>query len=311
MTKITSPILYFLFAAALLLLSGCNLSGVEASSTLSNGNDIEAGTAIYFDDQIVGKVTAVSANADGAQLSLRFDAQAAKSISANSALLRNSMKEGAPLEIINRGSAETDPLQAGQKIQGLDSVLELGAWMVGDAIRIGGNTVSQYVEAFSEYLEGDEFQQDKAKVQQQINSAQVAAKEALKQVETDVNQAMREAARQEEIAAEAIDQLGDELAPLIAELSKSGSELLTELDRLARELEQSQLDQKPVGQGLLQSLLAALDKLNLSIEQGAAGHEPSANQEPSASQEPSANQEPSDYRASPVNRHPEQTDPDG
>jgi len=44
----------------------------------------------------------------------------------------------------------------------LDSIFQLGAWMVGDAIQIGTDSVSKCVGAFQECLSGDEFEENNA-----------------------------------------------------------------------------------------------------------------------------------------------------
>ena len=276
----------------LVLLSACSDSGFNVTTSFENTQDIEEGTVVYFQDQVVGTVSDVTKTQIGSAVQMTIDPQAAEKISSNAAVVVNRLKEGAPLEIYNSEGANKEFLVAGQELKGLDSMFQLGAWMVGDAIKIGTGSVSQYVDAFQEYLQGDKFQTDKAQVQEKINEATQAASETIKAVEQDMSEAVEEMtkdmteaveemAEAEEEMAEVVEQLGDELAPMVEllndelspvvkELTKSGSLLMEQLEQFTKGLESTQQSEQQAGKHFMDSLLATLEKLNQSLEQGAA-----------------------------------------
>ena len=228
---IQSIFIAFMFST----LVACGIGGgVDAEASFANTTDIKEGAKIYFNDMLVGKVTDVEIKGNGSQLSLEFDEQAVQGISANSAIVVNRLKEGAPLEIYNRSDVPGEVLQSGQQIKGLDSMFQLGAWMVGDAIKLGADAVSEYVSAFQDYLGSDKFEQDKEIVQQQITTATDVAKEAIKTLGEDLNNASEQMQGQEKIAADSLKQLGRELVPLVEELGAGSSELIAELEKFTR-----------------------------------------------------------------------------
>lgn len=266
--QIIQSIFVLIFAATLL---ACDPGGgVEAEASFANTSDIKEGTPIYFNDQVVGEVTDVELKGNGSELSLEFDKEAVQSISANSAVVVNRLKEGAPLEIYNQTELAGEPLQSGQQIRGFDSMFQLGAWKVGDAIQLGAEAVSEYVSAFQDYLGSEKFQQDKEIVQDQINNATEVAKEALKAVEEDLNNAAEQIKGQEKIAAETLEQLGEELVPLVEELGQGSSELVAELERFTQGLEETNADERQAGEVFLDSLLQTMERLNDSMEESAA-----------------------------------------
>lgn len=250
--------------AAILLLVACG-DKLTVSSDFSKTADIEKGREVFFDSEVVGKITKVDNQENKTKVMIELSGGNVKKIDASAAVVINRLKEGSPLEIYNRNT-KTGELKDGQKLKGLDSMFELGAWMVGDAINLGSGTLSGYVEAFQTYLDSDKFDQDKAQVQEQIQQAGEAAKEAIKTVNQDVNKAVEDLSDSEGDAAKAVEQLGEELAPLAAELGKSGTAILQELEKLSKNLEQKDEDNQQVGTGLLESLLAMLENLNKSLQ---------------------------------------------
>ena len=328
--------------ALLLTLAACSDNGINVTTTFENTQDVKEGTVVYFEDQAVGEVSDISNRGNGSLVEFSIDEDAAENISSNAAIVVNRLKEGAPLEIYNSGDATNEPLAAGQELKGLDSMFQLGAWMVGDAVQIGSGTVSQYVDAFQKYLKGDQFQADKAQVQQQVSEATTAAKEALETAGQDVVEAVDEVKSEmaqavedlgdeikpmvkefavaenemaktveelgselkpmveglvgangemakavEELGSEikpmveeligpdgemtkAIEELGTELAPMVKELSKSSSLLMAQLEQFTKGLESTQEGEQQAGKNFMDSLLSTLEKLNESIEEGAA-----------------------------------------
>lgn len=251
-------------------LSACSDSGVEVQSTFANTKDIKQGAAVYFNEEVIGEVSDVVSLANGSRVAITLNGTQLDKLSSNSAIVVNRLKEGAPLEFYNRNADNDKPIVAGQEIRGLDSMFQLGAWMVGDAIQLGVGSISSYVDAFQEYLKSDEFQTDKENMQVSINGASVSAAEAVETVGRDLNRAIQELVESEDEIVAAVEQLGDELSPVVEEMSRSGSKLAVELDRFAEGLESSNQTEQQSGQRLLDSLIAMLEKLNDSMEQGAA-----------------------------------------
>jgi ABC-type transporter Mla subunit MlaD len=263
----SSKLLNIVLVAA--LLSACSDGGIEVSSTFSNTKDIKQGALVYFNEKSVGEVSDVVVVGSGSRVAIKLNAQAASELNSNSALVVNRLKEGAPLEIYNRDTKSRQPLIAGQELLGLDSMFQLGAWMIGDAIQLGVGSVSEYVQAFQKYLKSDEFQQEKDNFEIQINGAAVSAADAMQTVGKDLNKAMDQLLASEDEMVAAVEELGKELSPVVEELSSSGAKLAVEMEKFATALESSSAAERQSGQKLLDSLIAMLENLNASIEKGA------------------------------------------
>lgn len=268
LVKLKSSVSLLLLA---IFLAACSDSGVQVLSKFANTQDIKEGSQVYLDDQIVGEVVDVTNDGEGSSVLIEFDKQAASSISGKSAVVVNRLKEGAPLEVYNRPSSAGDFLQQGQELKALDSMFQLGAWMVGDAIQLGTGSVADYMQSFQDYLKGDEFQQNKAQVTNQINAATQAAQVAVEQAEKSVSAAIEEMADSEQEMAAAVEQLGQELSPMMQELGKSGAQLIEELQKFTQGLQNTDKQEQQTGKALMDSLLQTLEKLNQSIEQGVQG----------------------------------------
>ena len=265
--KNTNRIIVTSFIA--LLFTACGSSDFTVNSTFLNSKDIQEGAQVYFDNQAVGEVIDVESNDAGVTATLKLDKQAVIKIGSKAAIVVNRMKPEAPLEIYNRTSPQGDLLQDGQSIKGFDSMFQLGAWMVGDSIKLGSNTVSEYLDTFQGYLQSDKFDQDKQVVREQFNTAKDAAQDAIRQVEEDLNQAADEFTSSQEMAAEVVEELGEELAPVVKELASNGAELIAQLEKFAEGLEQSDPGRQQAGEEILKSLIEAIEKLNLAMEEGA------------------------------------------
>lgn len=254
-----------------LFLTACSDNGVQVFTQFANTQDIKEGGLVYLDDSVVGEVVDVKNNEQGSRVVIEFDKKAAATISDKSAVVVNRLKEGAPLEVYNRTSSSESYLQDGQEIQALDSMFQVGAWMLGDAIQLGAGSVSDYVQSFQDYLQGDKFQQDKAQVTEQLNAAKQAAQVAVQQAEKEVASAMQGMIDSEQEMAAAVEQLGEELSPMLEELGSSGAQLITELEKFTEGLQKTDQGEQQAGKELMQSLLRTLEKLNQSIEQGVQG----------------------------------------
>jgi ABC-type transporter Mla subunit MlaD len=252
-----------------LLFTACGGSDFTVTSTFSNTKDIQEGAVVYFENQAIGQVIDAKAGDAGVTVTVKLDKQAVTKIGSKAAIVINRMKPDAPLEIHNRTQVEGDRLQDGQSINGFDSMFQLGVWMVGDSIKLGSSTASEYLESFQGYLQSDTFDQDKQAVHKQFNTAKGVAQDGIRQVEEDLNQAAEEFANSQQVAAEAITGLGEELAPLVKELASNGAELMAQLEQFAEGLESSDTDRQQAGAKFLDSLIQSMDKLNHAMQDGA------------------------------------------
>ena len=251
-----------------LMLTACDGNSIDINTTFSSTRDIQQGTPVYFENQVVGRVKDVETIVNGIKVELSLDKQLAQSIRGNAAVVVNRFKQDAPLEIYNRATAGDEKLVDGQAVVGLDSMFQLGAWMVEDAIQLGSGTVSQYVETFQDYLQSEKFQQDKEVAREQIDSARNVAQEVFKNLESELAKATEDLAASEQAAAQAVEQLGNELAPMVEDMAGGSARLMEQLEQFTEGLEQIEPGQRLAGQQFLASLLATLEQLNQSMEQG-------------------------------------------
>lgn len=250
------------------LLSACGNSGVEVSTSFSSVQGIEEGTAVYFEESVVGEVTKVENEGSGSIVTLDIDDERAGKISSNSAVVVNRIKPGGPLEIHASGVPSDTYLQEGQTLEGLNSMFDLVAWSVGDAFQAGTGEITGYVDSFQTYLEGEGFQEDKAIIEQGVREMANTATATLNGVEQELQAVMAELNVTEEDLAQAIRKLGDEMSPLAQEMAKSGTDLALELEKFARGIETGSLESQESGQKLIEAMLAAIEQLNQSVEDG-------------------------------------------
>ena len=242
----------------------------QVSARFNQTRDIEVGRPVLFDGVSVGEVLTVTHEGAGSIVAMSVTPEAAEMISADAALVVNRIKPGAPLELHNPSGVMVEPLQAGQRVQAMDSMLELMAWSVGDAINAGGEQLAVMVDDFQRYIKSDEFQQNAQAVQQQLQDALGTTAAALKTIGEDVAQSIVNVAATEEQLAQAIDELGDELGPVVEEMARSSADLAAELDQFSAQLENASPEQKASGERLIQSITDLLAKLNQSLEQGSS-----------------------------------------
>ncbi len=258
--------------ALTLLLVACG-NDVRVSVELSNTRDVKEGALVYLDEQKIGEVVDVEQQEGQTQLTIELDNHGVEAVKQNAALVINRLKPEAPLEVYNRQGSNL-AIQDGQQLQGLDSMFQLGAWMVGDSLSVGANTLSGYVSAFQQYLDGDQWQQDKQVLENQAKQTAAAAQSMVEQVTTEVAKVNEGLAQAENDAAEAVEKLSNELAPVVAELAKSGESIVHELEKLTQNLNQQTEQQQAVGTDFMKSLATALEKLNESIEQSVEQDDP-------------------------------------
>ena len=250
------------------LFTACGNDGLRVVTDFSNTQDIEEGTIVYFDDKEIGEVVDTKKRGDGMFVTLELDQNAIEFVSSDAAVVVNRLKQGVPLEIYNPNNSGADYVEAGDTLQGLDSMIQLGAWLVGDAIQLGSDSLTGYVTSFQNYLQSDKFEQDKVDVQRQINNVATETQIVLKELEGELAQALQELGSLEEIAASTVEQFGEEMSPLMQELAKNGVQLSQQLELFTEGLKDSDLNDQETGQALLESMVKTLAELNESINDG-------------------------------------------
>lgn len=291
--NITLPLIGILKAAIPLIflagLSACGDSGVRVTTEFRSAQGVKEGAKVYFEERGVGQVVAIDEQGSGSQgsgsqdsgsqgsgsqgsgsiVTMMIDPQAAETIDPGSAVVINRIKPGTPLEIYASASATQLGLQDGQQLKGLDSMIELVAWSLGDAFQAGSGELSGYVDSFQQYLQSDEFEEDRAQVEAGVKEMALVASTALKTVEQDLAAAMNEMTVSEDDLALAIQQLGDELSPIAEEMAKSGTDLMFELEKFTQGLDNATAEEQAAGQRLIESIIATIETLDAAAERGA------------------------------------------
>lgn len=252
-------------------LAACSDSGVEVYSQFNNSQDISEGDAIYFNGRSIGEVVDVTPKDNGTFVTMSMNPEAADKISSRAAVVINRLKPGAPIEVHSSADSTEVGLSDGDKLTGLDSMMGLVAWSVGDALKMGTNEVSKYVDSFTEYLNSEEFESDKNVVQEQLESAATETMAGLKEVETEIKTALEETQLNEEQLAAAVEEFGNEISPIVEGIANNGAKLAQELERFAQGLQEQSEERQQSGSQFLQSLIATLEKLNQSMEKGLDG----------------------------------------
>lgn len=260
---------FFIVVFSVVLLAGCGGDGFNVTAKFENTQDIKDGAPVYYEGKRIGEVSDVVLHETGSLIEINIASKSGDLLATKSAIVVNRLKSGAPLEIYNRLSVNAEKLQDGQQIEGLDSMFQLGAWMVGDVIKTGTGSLTNYVDAFQTYLNGSEFEEGKAQVQAQITDITQSASAAVKTVEDEITTAINDFSVNEEKMAETMNQLGDELSPIVGEVAKSSSELIQQFEQLVTNIESTvEQSDAPSGEKLIESLIGTLEKLNESIEEG-------------------------------------------
>lgn len=245
-------------------LAACG-SEMQVTTTLNETKDIKSGDDVFLSDTLVAEVVEVEQVNGKTKLTIELNNHGESSIKQNAAVVVNRLKTNTPLEIYNK-QGEGDLVEDGAELTGLNSMFQLGAWMVGDSLNAGSDSLSGYVDAFQRYLNGDQFQQDKQTMQ---NAAQQLGKEVQGAAEAftgEVKKAAEDIGITEEKAAQAIEQLGTELAPVIGELSKSSKAVVEELEKFTKNIEEQNPEGKELGSTILSSLLKTLEQVNQNLE---------------------------------------------
>lgn len=246
-------------------------NGVKVAANFANTQHFTVGSPLYYEDQVIGSVKRVEQGEHGAKVTLFIHQEAASLLSSRSAAVVNRLKVGSPIEVYNPSLRNGESLQDGQTIKGLDSMVQLGAWLAGDVIQFGSDTLLGYVHSFQDYLSSPEFEQDSAALQSQLGAAQKSANRALEQIETELESAAKKLTVTEQAAAQAILELGEELTPVVERMADDGARLVAELNEFAESLHKQTSDEQQAGEAFLASLLTTLERLNEALTDGAGG----------------------------------------
>ena len=180
----------FVVLCTMALLAACGGNSTQVIAKFENTQDIKDGAVVYHDGKKIGSVSDVSIKDAGSIIEISLKPSAANKLAAKSAVVVNRLKKGAPLELYSRVIVDGEKMQSGQEIEGLDSMFQLGAWMVGDVIQTGSDSLSKYVGSIQQYLNSQEFEQRKTQLQKEITDITESAAEAVKSVEQEVSAAI-------------------------------------------------------------------------------------------------------------------------
>ncbi len=254
----------FLLILFTFMLVACG-SEMQVSATLNSTQDVDEGDEVFLADVVVGEVVDVEQQGNKTLLKIELNNKGESSIKQNAAIVVNRLKNNAPIEIYNKQNEEV-LIQKDAQLTGLSSMFQLGAWMVGDSLSAGSDSLTGYVDAFQRYLNGDQFQQDKKVLEdgaKQLGKDVQGVADALTE---EVKKVTKDLGMTEEKAAEAVEQFGQEIAPVLGELSKSSEAIVAELERFTKNIEAQNPEAKELGTTILSSLLKTLEAVNESID---------------------------------------------
>lgn len=247
--------------ASLLMACGSNNDVV---TFLQHPVSIAEGTAVYLGEELAGEVVDVEFDGESATIRIELSNGHFSMIDRSAIVVQNTMKDGYPLEIHN-SNMKIGPIEQGTELRGLDSMLQFGAWSIGDAISVGPETAANYLMQMQEYMEGQDWEQQKQEIREQIRSAGDSAQQAVNEVSEELNETVAKLRQLEDEAVETSgrlgEQLGGDLNEILDEFRQSGEALAVELEKLAEQLEKSDYGEA-TAQGFLDMLQALLEGLN-------------------------------------------------
>ena len=253
-----------LLLVLVIAVSACSNNGVSVTAKFDNTQDIGEGTSVYLGDKLIGSVSDISKTEHGSVVQMSLDSKLSKKVNSKAAVVVNRLRQGAPLEFHNPPGKIVSALENGQTVQGLDSMLQLVGWGVGSGFDAGLEGIS----AFKDYLKSDEFERDKANAGIALDEGMKAAKDGLQEAGKTLEATINGVNLSEQELAAVVEELGDELAPVVKEFAQSGTELMLELERFAQNLEDTSAENQDSGEQFLESLTEALNTLNQSFEEG-------------------------------------------
>lgn len=246
------------------MLTACS-SEMQVSATLNATKDVKEGDSVFLASDVVGEVIDVEQQGDKTLLNIELNNAGESSIKQNAAIVLNRLKANAPLEIYNK-QAEQALIEEGAELTGLSSMFQLGAWMVGDSLDAGNESLNGYVDAFQRYLNGDQFQQDKKVLENGVKQLGSDVQGIAEAMTDEVKKATQDFGLVEEKAAKAVEQFGKELAPVLGELSKNSQAIIDELEKFTENIQAQNPEAKELGTTILASLLKTLETVNENID---------------------------------------------
>jgi len=299
MKKLISIFVLLAFIAA------CS-SDLRVTTQFNSTKDIKVGAPVFLNDTEVGEVLEVKQSGATTNVAIELFEANASLVKQKSAIVVNRLKPNKPLEIYNLKD-DNLPVQEGDTLQGLDSMFQLGAWMVGESLQLADGGLGSFVNAFQQYLQGGEFQQNKQALQEGVKQLGKEAEGMAEALTQELDKAKTDLKQIEQDAAKAVEQLGEEMAPVVSELAKTGQAIQQQLEKFAQNVEQQNTDGQQLGTNIMESLLKTLEKVNEGLatssapsaptggamEEPLADKVPLADKEPLASEESSASKEPS------------------
>jgi len=181
-----------LILLAVVSISACDLNGFNVTTSFSKTKNVAEGTLIYFDGKEIGKVSDVELLDDRINLTLSLDKAEAITIGSGAAVFVDFQQGVQVLEFYDRANPENSKLEDDQSVLGIDSIFQLGAWIVGGTIQQGSSTVTEFIESFDDYLQSDEFDTDKETIRNQVDSATESAKNAAQNIEDELQKIVKE-----------------------------------------------------------------------------------------------------------------------
>ena len=260
----TRVLMRFIVLACLFMLAACG-SDVQVTAQFNATQDVRKGDSVFLNQQIVGEVAEVNQREGKTIVSISLSDKGEELVKQKAAVVVNRLKPNKPVEIYNLKETN-QPVINGDELQGLDSLFQLGAWMVGESLELGSDSLLGYVTAFQKYLNGEQWQQDKKVIREGVNQLGKEAENMAETLSQQLNKATDDLQQVEKQAAQAVEQLGDELAPVMGELARSGKAIAEELDKFSRNIEQQNTEGQELGTTVMKSLLEALQKMNQSMD---------------------------------------------
>jgi hypothetical protein len=250
-----------LILAGMLVACGSSNSVVTA---LQNPASVAEGTVVYLGEELAGQVTRVDFDGDIATVEIELTGEHFSVVDKSAVVVQNTMKTGYPLEIHNSNTM-LGPIENGAELRGLDSMLQFGAWSIGDAVGVGPETAANYLSQMQDYLEGQDWELQKQDIREQIRSVGDSAQQAVNEVSKELDETVEKLRDLEDEAVATSEQLGEHLGgdlnEILDQFRESGKALAVELEKLAEQLEENDYGQE-AGQGFLDMLQALLEGLN-------------------------------------------------
>jgi hypothetical protein len=264
---------YFRFsvlAIITLILFACG-DGNIVTTTLTPDATVTLEDSIYFQNNSIGKITNITRTDLGTHIQMSLDDNALSLLSSDAVAVENSFKPNTPIEIHN-GITNPGSLAKGSDIEGIANMVQFGAWSLGNAVGINGFSLDKYVRQFTDYVNGDDFNQQQTQINKAIQQSTELAKQTVTQLGNEVNKGVQQLQEMEGELVIASEQIGSELGTTAKELEKSGEEIFQEFEKLIDKLtEQSEVNLNSETAGM-NILLALLQGLNGSLEENKSGN---------------------------------------